>query len=552
MAEETAPPTDPAKGGSTFTQLAVLIGLVTGVLNLVVWSAWASTWFEISEASQTFAGGVLAGSAVVTLGIPVVLSWVLIGSLKERGYKVKGLRTTGGILVLWNIAALVIASQVSSMPLPELLQQRGAWMPMTLAGKSFTLEGEAALPHVRDKLGSALDKDDLGELTPLLANESAAALAVQQLMVFELLAPVLPAKTKDAYTALTDEHGIDRALIREAPIGLRASTSDTGRELLSDVLAVRESIVGVIPVDDRPASFQWILVMTARQDLVLAEPDAREQLIDNLQGKVLAPDRVALVLSSEASVEGRLEDGAWRLHIADFEGSVEIAERRLKRLEKVIEGMERVSPDDTDPPQDPDTDEASDEGDAKDTDDAQEVDHPDVREAVRGAALGRYGFMTGTTAYYGDWPGSLTRGAAVTQSARVLTWCTHGHDPDNPADPILAKELADLVSKYGLTDASEAWDTAKQKTLQPRGREFLAEVLQTCAPVARAAQSAQEDAGNPVSDTRRMAWAERDADALLQDAVITDVSEGEVSVASGSIQLTVRQQDGEWRVDWVK
>jgi len=320
----------------------------------------------------------------------------------------------------------------------------------------------------------------------------------------------------------------------------RSSGADDGRERLARVGSLLDAVVASSARsggDDLEATWSW---HTLAPGVEVPAPALAADAAAGLVYEQLATDQVRVGLSDTIILTARVEDGQWRLDFGALarrpSADLELPRRRVANpppdgevdededeLAGIVEPTEPACAPDVEPPEPP--------------------DHAAIRAALRHAAAGHAGHLSMTTAFDGDWSPALTHKAAAVTSVALLEWCTSPEE----ADPVFAREAGELRGRFGLADQTP--DEAV-RVLVPRGREFLGEVLKICAPVVRARQQAQADAGYAVDEARRSRWAGLDADDLSKRAVISESGSGVKTLTVDGASFEARKEDGGWRVHW--
>jgi len=532
--EESAPPS----GVSTLTQIIVSLGVVTALASAALLTALAGA-MHAPGAGQVYALGAIAAIVGVTVILPAGFGGWGLSTLRKRGIKIRVVRTVGGVTFLWNAIILGIGFTVEKPWTPaELAFTHSKWIP--LAAMDKTPMDESALPDATLLAARSMTVENTRDLSALLTNESAAGLAVKWLRIRD------KQLTGDHVEQLYTMFGIDREMLVEKPKSLEADVVPRGRDLLYEV--------------------SEIVDLGADSHLKWRDPSRSEEPIEevaaSLDAEAIDNGQIMVRVDADTNLDILLEEGSWRLHLADYSDLV--GEDRATSKEDKEDG-----------------DSNSDKEDKEDKEDAEDPEEPEESEehaAVRAvflqSAAGRAGHLAVTTAFDSGWPGSLTNEAAAGTALDVLKWCAgpapekkpeapaegeepkegeeateaDGEDEPRSADPIFDREYESLRSDYGLKDGEFALTDALTATLVPRGRKFMGEVLEMCGPVKRRRQVEQSQSGFEVPDARRMRWAELDAADLAERATIEDGGAGLKKIVVDGAEFEVLMEDGKWRV----
>ena len=532
MAETEKPVAEaPPPPASSLTSIIGGVAALTVIASACLLTAVAGA-AHAPGAGQTYALAAIAGIVVVTLVIPAGIGGWGLTTLRRRGIKIRVVRTVAGLTFLWNAAILGIAASIDKpWTSSERLTQNVMWVP--LAAMNKTPMDEAALPAVAMLTAEAVTVPNTRELSAMLTNESAAGLAVKWLRIRD------NQLAGDRVAQLYTMFGIDRNKLVETPKSLEAELVPRGRDLLYEV--------------------SEIVDLGADSHLKWWDPTRSSEPIDELAAsfaaEVIDNEHIMVRVDDHTNLDAVLEDGSWRLHLADYAELVG-EDRAAAKADPADADPEAIAAAPTEP-------EAP----------AESEEHTAVRLAFQRAAAGRAGHLATTTAFDSSWPDTLTHEAAAATGLEVLGWCVGpalaapsvpeaGAEATDPAavvhdaaealtasaDPIFDREYQSLASDYGLALGAFEMTDPLTATLVPRGRAFMVKVLEICGPVKRRRQVEQSRAGFAVPDTRRMRWAELDAGDLAERATIEDAGVGAKKITVDGIEFAAQLQDGRWRI----
>ncbi len=532
---EKAPAEKPPAGKSSVTSIIASVAALTVLASILFLTAVAGA-MHAPGAGQHYAWAAIAAVLGIALVLPAGVGGWGLTVLRKRGIKVRVMRTVAGMTFAWNAVILGVGFSVDKPWTPsELALKHAKWVPLAAIDK--TPLDDAALPAVGMLAARAMTVDQTRDLSPLLTNESAAGLAVKWLRIRD------KQLTGDRVEQLYTMFGIDRVKLVETPGALEADLTPRGRDLLYEVSEIVD-----LGADSH---LKW------RDPSRASEPI--EELAASFAPEAIDNGQIVVRIDADTLLDAILEDGSWRLHLADYSDLV--GEDRAAA--KVDKDEAEATDEEQKEPSEPEEPEESEE-------------HAAVRASFLRAAAGHAGHAANTTAFNSSWPDSLTNEAAADAGIDVLEWCVgpakeeakaaetpkEGEEPKEPgeieeappapvsADPIFDREYESLRSDWGLEQGKFELTDTLTATLVPRGRAFMAKVLEICGPVTRRHQVEQAQGGFDVPDARRMRWAELDAADLAERATIEDAGSGLKKVTVDGTEREARLEDGKWRMDW--
>lgn len=486
--EAQAPAPKPRIG--TFTRALWAVIAILGISNLVLSSAVGSYAGQNLDDPQLAAGLVAAGAAVAVFVVPLVGAIALLRQLQARGIKIKFARTLAALVVLWNVVLFLGLTAAAPVSTSELLMQRGTWI--VDAARGVGPFGPAATPVVQRRLAELSEVQTLTDAVPYLSNETASGFGAHWVVMLD--GTRRGAKDESKVDVLIGKHGIDIEALRDDPTALPQDLD--GRALLADVGALMTDASGPT----------WLA-----GDMVPVEAEPTPV------------DRVTLDLGD--GKQARYEDGDWRIHLADVATLTAGTAQQLATAKQVMTGLERPAP-------------------SGDPSVVSPHDGPDLFEEPRAvletALRGQAGLLTGTTAFFAEWPDALTRTTGVAQAEALRRSCAKAAG----SDAVFAAEHTALRDRYGLSEGS-APDPAVLAQLDARGRRYLTDVLTLCAPVFRLSSAGHP--GGVATDAQKARWARLDAAEQASSATFAEAGD-DLKATVGSETITLVEEDGAWRV----